>query len=335
MGAEKIKPEYKTEIFTGIRPTGSLTVANFLGAVNPILDLQKKGHSILVFVADLHALTDNEPSVVKKYCLEVAADYIALGIDPSKTKIFLQSEIENEVMILSALLSRHTTVAELLRVPALKDKLKNNARPETANALLFLYPVIMAADILLQRSKFVPVGEDQLAHIEMTRELARRFNKKYASIFPEPKALQMESLRILSLKGENKMSKSEPSGAIFLMDDPDLAAKKIKTAETAFEGIMNPRLESHILVAKGICRTEDEQKEIDAVIKEHKEGKAVMGKFKQLFTNAAVNFLKDFQVKRKEITKDQKYLSQVLEQGKITAQTNARETLALAKQALF
>ena len=335
MDAEKTKFEYKTEIFTGIRPTGSLTAANFLGAIKPILDLQKKEASILVFIADLHALTDNEPSVVKKYCLEVVADYIALGIDPAKTKIFLQSEIENEVMVMSAFLARHTNVSELLRVPTLKDKLKNNARPETANALLFLYPVIMAADILLQRAKLVPVGEDQLAHIEMTRELARRFNKKYGPVFAEPKALQTESLRILSLKGESKMSKSEPAGAIFLMDDPEIAAKKIKTAETAFEGIMNQRLESHILTAKGLCKTEDEKKAIDAVIEDHKKGKAVMGEFKRQFTRAATNFLQEFQTKRKKIISDQKYLSSVLEQGKKIAQANARETLELAKQALY
>ena len=335
MNTIKIQPEYKTELFTGIRPTGNLTVANYLGAVKPILDLQKKEESILVFVADLHALTDNEPSVVKKYCYEVVADYIALGIDPNKTRIFLQSDIEEEIMVLSAFLARHTNVAELLRVPTLKDKLKNNARPETANALLFLYPVIMAADILIQRAKKVPVGQDQVAHIEFTRELAKDFNKKYGEVFPMPQPLEQKALRIISLKGESKMSKSIPQGALFLSDDAKTIAKKIQTAETAFEGKMNDRLESHIIVAKGLAKTEKEIQEIDDIIDEHKKGKAVMGQFKKIFTGVTQNFLKEFQTKRKEITKDPKYIPSILEQGKKISQTNARETLELAKQALY
>src|SRR3990167_8802907 len=335
MNTIKIQPEYKTELFTGIRPTGNLTVANYLGAVKPILDLQKKEESILVFVADLHALTDNEPSVVKKYCYEAVADYIALGIDPNKTRIFLQSDIEEEIMVLSAFLARHTNVAELLRVPTLKDKLKNNARPETANALLFLYPVIMAADILIQRAKKVPVGQDQVAHIEFARELAKDFNKKYGEVFPMPQPLEQKALRIISLKGESKMSKSIPQGALFLSDDAKTIAKKVKTAETAFEGKMNDRLESHIIVAKELAKTEKEIQEIDGLIDEHKKGKAVMGQFKQIFTRVTQDFLQEFQARKKEITKDPSFIPSVLDQGAKIAQTNARETLELAKQALY
>ena len=335
MNTRKIEPEYKTEIFTGIRPTGNLTVANYLGAVKPILDLQKKEESILVFVADLHALTDNEPSVVKKYCYEVVADYIALGIDPNKTRIFLQSDIEEEIMVLSAFLARHTNVAELLRVPTLKDKLKNNARPETANALLFLYPVIMAADILIQRAKKVPVGQDQVAHIEFTRELAKDFNKKYGEVFPMPQPLEQKALRIISLKGESKMSKSIPQGALFLSDDAKTIAKKIKTAETAFEGKMNDRLESHIIVAKELAKTEKEIQEIDGIIDEHKKGKAVMGQFKQIFARMAQDFLQEFQARKKEITKDPSFIPAVLEQGAKIAKANTQETLEFVKQALY
>ena len=335
MNTRKIEPEYKTEIFTGIRPTGNLTVANYLGAVKPILDLQKKEESILVFVADLHALTDNEPSVVKKYCYEAVADYIALGIDPNKTRIFLQSDIEEEIMVLSAFLARHTNVAELLRVPTLKDKLKNNARPETANALLFLYPVMMAADILIQRAKKVPVGQDQVAHIEFARELAKDFNKKYGEVFPMPQPLEQKALRIISLKGESKMSKSIPQGALFLSDDAKTIAKKIKTAETAFEGKMNDRLESHIIVAKELAKTEKEIQEIDGIIDEHKKGKAVMGQFKQIFARVAQDFLQEFQARKKEITKDPSFIPAVLEQGAKIAKANTQETLELVKQALY
>ena len=335
MNIKKENPEYKTEIFTGIRPTGNLTVANYLGAVKPLIELQDQGLKPLVFVADLHALTDCEPKDVKKYVYEVVADYIALGVDPNKAGLFLQSSIENEIAVLTLLLSRHTNVSELLRVPTLKDKLKNNARPETANALLFLYPVMMAGDILIQRAKKIPVGQDQVSHIDFARELAKDFNKKYGEVFPMPQPLEQKALRIISLKGESKMSKSIPQGALFLSDDAKTIAKKIQTAETAFEGKMNDRLESHIIVAKGLAKTEKEMQEIDGIIDEHKKGKAVMGRFKQIFARVAQDFLQEFQARKKEITKDPSFIPSVLEQGAKIAQTNARETLELAKQALY
>lgn len=337
MITKKNQLEYKTEIFTGIRPTGGLTVANYLGAVKPIIELQElePGIKPLVFVADLHALTDYEPKDVKKYVNEVVADYIALGVDPNKADLFLQSAIENEIAVLTLLLSRHTNVSELLRVPTLKDKLKNNARPETANALLFLYPVMMAADILIQRAKKIPVGQDQVAHIEFARELAKDFNKKYGEVFPMPQPLEQKALRILSLKGESKMSKSIPQGALFLSDDAKTIAKKIKTAETAFEGKMNDRLESHILIAKGLAKTKKEIQEIDAIIEEHKKGKAVMGQFKQIFTSVTQNFLHEFQARKEKITKDPLFIPSVLEHGAKIAKANTQETLELVKQALY
>lgn len=327
--------DYKVDVLTGIRPTGDLTVANYLGAVTPVVELQNQGFSTVVFAADLHAITDNEPSMVKQYIHGVVADYIALGIDPNKTKIYLQSDITGEITTFTALLARHITVAELLRVPTLKDKLKKNARPEIANALLLLYPVLMATDILLNRAERVPVGEDQLAHMEVTRKLARRFNKKYGEIFPIPKILRVKALRILSLSGEGKMSKTNPGGAIFLTDDLETVAQKIKVAETAFEGVMTERLESHILVAKGLAKTDLEREEIDTIIKEHQEGKPVMEQFKQLFTCITQNFLKEFQQRRVEIMRDPSYIPSVLKDGTKVAKENAIETLQRVREALL
>lgn len=326
--------KYKVEVLTGIRPTGNLTVANYLGAVVPIVKFQAQGLSPLVFVADLHAITDHEPALVRQCIHGVVADYIALGVDPQKTKIYVQSDIAGEVTTFSALLARHVTVAELLRIPTLKDKLKTNARPETANALLLFYPILMAADILLNRAKRVPIGEDQLAHMEITRLLARRFNKKYGKLFPMPKVLQTKPLRILSLKGEGKMSKSNPRGALFLTDDLKTVALKIKAAETAFEAKMSKKLKSHILIAKGLTKTDLEREEIDAVIKEHKAGKPVMGKFKQLLTRITQDFLVEFQSKRTEVMRNPSYISSILEQGAKVARKNATETLEKIKQAL-
>ncbi len=327
--------KYKTEVLTGIRPTGDLTIANYLGAVAPIIELQRQGMSPVVFVADLHAITDNEPSKVKQYLHGVVADYIALGVDPQKAKIYLQSDIAGEVTTFTVLLARLISVAELLRVPTLKDKLKAKANPETANALVLLYPVLMAADILLNKARKVPVGEDQLAHLEVTRLLARRFNKRYGNVLPVPEVLQVKSLRLLSLKGEGKMSKTNPGGAIFLIDDSNTVAKKIKAAETAFEGVMNEKLESHILIAKGLAKTGLERDEVDVIVKAHKSGKPVMGQFKQLLTHIVQNFLKEFQEKKAKIVQDSSYIPSVLEEGLKIAKENAIETLEEVKKALY
>ena len=326
--------QYKVELLTGIRPTGDLTVANYLGAIAPIVELQSQGVSPVVFVADIHAITDNEPAIVRQYIHGVVADYIALGIDPRKAQIYRQSDIAGEVTTFTALLARHISVAELLRVPTLKDKLRKSSRPETANALLLLYPVLMAADILLNRAEKIPVGEDQLAHMEITRLLVRRFNKRYGEILPMPQVLQIKSLRILSLKGEGKMSKTNPGGAIFLTENIETVARKIKTAETAFEGETNKKLESHILIAKGLAKTKSERDEIDAIIQAHKNGKRVMGQFKQLLTHIVQNFLKEFQTKRAEIMRDPLYISSILEEGAKVARKNAVETLNEVKKVL-
>lgn len=330
-----MKKIYKVKIFTGIRPSGDLTVANYLGAIEPIVNLLKEGIEPMVFVADLHALTDKEPSLAKKFTHEVVADYLALGIDPQKTTIFVQSVIGPQLFTLMSYLARHVTVAELLRVPTLKDKLRKNAREETANSLLLLYPVLMASDILMQRAEQVPVGEDQVAHLEVTRLLAKRFNEKYGNVFPTPKAYQVKSLRILSLKGEGKMSKSVPEGAIFLTDDVENAVKKVKGAVTALEGKMTEGLESNIILAKGLCKSEDDRARIDAIIAEHMTGKKVMGEFKKVLTRVVTEFLTDFQECRKKIVRETGLIESVLDKGNKIAIKNANETMALVESAMF
>jgi len=185
----------------------------------------------------------------------------------------------------------------------------------------------MAADILIQGAKKVPVGEDQLPHIEVAQKLAERFNKKYGDTFVIPEALQLKSVRVLSLKGEGKMSKSHPEGALFLGDSPEVIAKKIKSAETAIEGKMNEKIESHILIAKFLAKTEDEKKEIDALIKRHKQGEPIMGEFKKSLTKIVQNFTQEFQIKRAQIMQNPVYIQSILEKGRIFAKQNADETL--------
>lgn len=330
-----MKPEYKVELFTGVRPTSDLTVANYMGAIKPIIELQEKGIHPVVFVADLHAMTDKEPSLAKKFTREVVADYLALGVDPRKTTIFVQSDIGSQVLTLTSYLARIISVAELLRVPTLKDKLKNSKSPETANVMLLLYPVLMAADILIQRAEKVAVGEDQLAHIEVARELARRFNKRYGNIFPLPKAYEMESLKILAMRGEEKMSKTSPEGAIFLTDSHEAIRKKIKGAKTAFEKEMHETLKSHIALARGLSKNKNDLEKVDKIIEAHMRGEKVMGEFKTILCDITERFLKKFQAKRKEAIADPDYISSVLEKGAQFAKKNSSETLELAEKAMF
>lgn len=328
----KNKFAWQTNVFTGIRPTGNLTVANFAGAVAPLLDLQKAGKKPLVFVADMHAMTDREPKIAKKYAAEVVIDYLALGLDPKKCHIFIQSSIGRQISLLTLYLMRHITTAELLRVPTLKDKLKSDQKEENANSLLANYPVMMAADILIQKSIEVPVGKDQLPHIEVAKLLARRFNKQYGEIFPIPEAHHLEAVNILSLKGEGKMSKTKPDGAIFLTDSPEEALKKIKKAETAFAGEMTDKLESHWLLIKKLAKKKSEIEKVKKIIAEHLEGKQVMKDFKEIFSEVVRNFLLDFQARRKEIASDSGYLASIINEGNAIAQINAEKTLQEAEK---
>lgn len=321
------KENYAVDVLTGVRPTGNLTIANYLGAIKPLTELQAQGLKTVIFVADMHGLTDNEPKFINSNIKEIIADYLGLGIDPKKIFIYVQSDISTELLELTMLLLRHITIAELLRVPTLKDKLKQNQTPENANSLLAIYPVLMAADILIQRSKFIPVGEDQKSHIEVTKLLARRFNTKYGNLLPIPEMQLVKPLKILGLKGSGKMSKSDPNNAIFLTDTPEIISKKIKGAETANPGEMTPILESHFLLARELCVTEEESERINQFEIDHLLGKKVMGEFKVFLEMIIVNFLSSFQEKRAQILKQDGLIEEIVQQGKNFALKNAKDTL--------
>lgn len=309
-------------------------MANFVGAVAPILELQNNGKHPMVFVADLHAMTDKEPKIAMQFTNDVVADYIALGLNPEQTDIFVQSTIAPQVGQLTLYLMRHISIAELIRVPTLKDKLKDGQREENASALLATYPVMMAADILIQRAKEVPVGEDQVPHIEVTRLLAKRFNAQYGQTLYVPKVQQVETLRIRSLKGEGKMSKTNPNGAIFLTDSLDEVAKKIKKAETAFAGEMSPTLASHVTLAKNLTYKPEDKVLIDEIIEAHMQGQTVMGDFKKIFTEITLRFIENFQQRRAKVVSDPTYIPSVLEHGARKARNNADETLSSVYEAM-
>lgn len=248
-------------IVSGIQPSGELHIGNYFGALKQFIQLQEE-HECFFFIADLHALTETpDADTLRKATLESAIAHLALGLDPQRVVLFVQSAVpaHTEGMWLLASL---TPVGELERMTQYKDKAhavrqrgtapKESARANPAgqtrngtrnhaeirgfvNAGLLAYPVLMAADILLYRAESVPVGEDQKQHLELTRRLARRFNERYGVLFPEPKGLLPKTgARIMSLSDpKKKMSKSHgPEAAVGIFDEPDVIARKIKRAVT-------------------------------------------------------------------------------------------------------
>jgi len=327
-------PNHPTvDILTGLRPSGALTLANYAGAVKPIVEAQAvvKG-PILLFVADLHGLTDQEPHFVAAHVQSTAADLLALGIDPARVKLYVQSALMHEVNELAGYLERHVRVAELLRLPALKDKLRGSQRAENASVALLLYPVLMAADILLHRARQVPVGEDQLAHLEIARLLARRFNAAQAAVFVEPQPLQVDAPRFLALRGAGKMSKSEPDTALLLSDDDQALRSKIAGCQTANEREMSPHLTSHANLIRALSDEAAVDAELDALLAAHLRGEPVMRAFKELFAAVVLSFVAAVRARRARLSAP--HVRAVLDEGTVFARASARVTLAAARAAM-
>jgi tryptophanyl-tRNA synthetase len=222
----------KPILVSGMQPTGRLHIGNYLGALKNFVDLQDSGeYQCYFFLADLHALTEGpEPKVFSENIVNLAADYLAAGLDPKKSVIYQQSQIPLHNQ-LAWVLNTITPMGELERMTQYKDKSARQAA--NVNAGLFDYPVLMAADIILYDAAVVPVGDDQLQHLELTRTVARKFNARFGATFIEPKGLLTKTPRVMSLKDPlRKMSKSDPDGCLFLDDTPEAVQKKIARAVT-------------------------------------------------------------------------------------------------------
>ncbi len=229
----------KKKVLTGLQPTGVITLGNYIGAIKQMVDYQEKYESIL-FIADMHAITiPVDADTLSQNIRQLVALYIACGIDPEKNTIFLQSENPYHANI-SWMLECNTYFGELSRMTQFKDKSKKNAN---FSAGLFTYPVLMAADILAYDVDFVPVGIDQKQHVEIARDIAIRFNKKYGDTFKVPEPLiRVEGTKIMDLQSpDKKMSKSaeNPKGVIKLLDDLESIRKKIMSATTDSVGRIN------------------------------------------------------------------------------------------------
>jgi tryptophanyl-tRNA synthetase len=314
----------KKRIFSGAQPTGNLHIGNYLGALKNWVALQDEYESFFCIV-NLHAITmPQDPKVLKQKTLDLARIYLASGVDPAKSIIFIQSDVPEHAE-LTWVLSCVARMGELERMTQFKDKGKGNT--ERAGVGLFTYPVLMAADILLYQTDLVPVGQDQKQHLELTRDLAERFNRDFGETFkvPEP-YIPPVGANIGSLQDPaKKMSKSDdnPGASIFLLDDPDTVTKKIKRAVTdsgtdiRFDperpAINNLLTIYHLLSGKTAAESEA-----------HFEGKGY-GQFKTELAEVVVEFLRPFQERIREF--DDAALAPLLENGADTARAIATETL--------
>ncbi|MBU6447452.1 tryptophan--tRNA ligase, partial [Patescibacteria group bacterium] len=221
----------KQILVSGLRASSQPHIGNYLGAIRQFVDSQDK-YDCLFFIADLHTLTTPyDPKELRQNTKEVIANYLALGIDPAKCALFLQSQI-SEHSELAWILETITPLGELYRMTQFKDK-SQGAKKESINAGLLNYPVLMAADILLYKAEVVPVGEDQVQHLELARLVARKFNSKFGKTFPEPKAVLTQAARVKSLADPSKKMSKTGGEALMLSDSPETIKKKLRKAVTA------------------------------------------------------------------------------------------------------
>ena len=320
----------KKTIFSGIQPSGNLTLGNYLGAIRNWVSLQNDYNCIYAMM-DMHTITVRQtPAELRRRTLEVLALYIACGIDPEKDVLFIQSHNPAHAE-LAWVLNCYTYMGELQRMTQFKDKSARHA--ENINAGLFTYPVLMASDILLYQADYVPVGKDQMQHIELCRDGAQRFNAIYGDVFTIPEGLLPKvGANIMSLQNPTKkMSKSDPNpkAYISMMDDMNVIAKKIKSAVTDSEGVIEYRegdetkagVNNLLSIMSAVTG-----RKIDDIVKDY-SGKGY-GDFKSDVADAVVECVKPIRAEYDKIIADKKYLTDICEKGAETAYKIARRTLS-------
>jgi len=318
-------------ILSGIQPTGEMHIGNYLGAIKQWIELQEKNECVF-FIADLHSLTaPYNPKTLQKNILEATISYIAAGLEPEKTIIFSQSQVK-EHSELCWILNTVCPLGELQRMTQYKEKSKKFK--ENINVGLLDYPVLMAADILLYKTEGVPVGKDQVQHVELTRTIARRFNQRFGKTFIEPKPLLPKvGAKIMSLtEPKKKMSASDNSqGYISLFDTPTAIRKKIMGAitDTGKEIKYNPARKpgvSNLLTIYSLFK----RKSIKETEKEFKnKGYA---DFKKSLAKLLIDSLEPFRRKQKELLAREVYVREILNQGARRAQIIAQSTMEDVKK---
>lgn len=300
-------------ILSGIKPTGQMTLGNYIGAIKNFSKVQYDGETF-IFIADLHALTlPIEPETLKKNSRDIAAYYLAAGLDPKHTTIFLQSDVSTHSE-LAIILQNYLYMGELSRMTQFKDK-SQKMNQEAIGLGLFAYPVLMAADIVIYDAKRIPVGEDQVQHVELTRDLVKRFNHRYGDVLVAPKAeLVKVGARIMSLSDPTKkMSKSDPKGDIFLSDSLEVIRKKIMSAvtdlghEVKYDPENKPGISNLMTIMSSLSGKSFEE------IENEFAGKGY-GDFKRAVADVVINELAPFKERYQKIIESGE-VDKVLEEG--------------------
>jgi tryptophanyl-tRNA synthetase len=323
-------PEVRPRVLSGIQPTAdSYHLGNYLGAVRQWEALQA-GYEPFFFIADQHAITvEQDPKVLRSRCLRAAAQLIAMGVDPRRSAIFIQSQVPAHAQ-LSWVLQCLTGFGEARRMTQFKDKSAKGGEG-AASVGLFTYPILQAADILLYRPHFVPVGEDQRQHLELTRDLAQRFNHRYKKTFrlPEPYILKATA-KILDLQDPtSKMSKSasSPGGIIEMLDEPRVSAKKIRSAVTdsdttiRFDAEAKPGVSNLLTIFSSLTG-----RGIEDLVASY-DGKGY-GDLKKDLAEVVVEFVTPFRDRTLDLLEDEQALADILADGTERATAVAERTLA-------
>ena len=325
----------KELVMSGIRPTGFLHLGNYFGAVRNYVRMQDE-FDCYFMVADLHSLTTHpDTKELKTNVHRVLSENIACGLDPEKAALYCQSHVY-ETSELYLYLNMLAYVGELEKTTTFKDKIRLN--PENINAGLLTYPVLQAADIILHRAKYVPVGKDQEQHLEMARNYVNRFNHRYGEVFPEPVAFNYgeELVKVPSLDGAGKMSKSENQLAtLYLSDEDDLIRKKVMKAKTdAGPTEPNTPKPDYIENIFGLMKLVSTEEVIRKYDEDYNNCSIRYGDMKKQLAEDMVRFITPIREKATDIRNNETYLKEVMEMGAEKARQSARATMELVREAM-
>ncbi|WP_374103665.1 tryptophan--tRNA ligase [Streptomyces sp. ISL-86] len=328
-----LKDPGQFRVLTGDRPTGRLHLGHYFGTLHNRVRLQNLGVEMFVIIADYQVLTDRDVADnLTEHVEELVLDYLAIGVDPARTTIFTHSAIPALNQLMLPFLSL-VSVAELNRNPTVKDEI-THSRQSAVSGLMFTYPVHQAADILFCKGNLVPVGQDQLPHLELTRTIARRFNDRYGNgtaVFPQPDALLSSAPLLLGTDG-TKMSKSR-GNAVSLSADADETARLLKGAKTdaerhiTYDPATRPEVSSLLLLA-ALCQNRTPQQVADDI------GSAGAAALKKTVTEAVNEYLAPIRARRAEYAQDRAFLRQTLREGNERARAVADATLAEVRSAM-
>jgi tryptophanyl-tRNA synthetase len=314
----------KKRVLSGIRATGRLHLGNYLGAVKGMLELQENPeYETFYMVADIHTITTPyDIEELRRNRREVVLDYLAAGLDPEKSVIFQQSEV-NEHTELAFYFSSVVTIAKMQHLPTFKDKVKQY--PENATLALLNYPALMAADILVYKAGLVPVGIDQEPHLEVAREIARRFNQDYGTDFPEPQRFATKGEYVPSLTGEGKMSKTIEGSSINLTDSLDEIKRKIAKIPT--DGGQGQEITGGVKSLFEFVKLFKGGDRMNELVAQYRSEGVRYGDIKSEVSEAIFEELGPLQERRKELENNPGYVNKVIEEGAQKARLVARETI--------